>query len=340
MTAQSLADARADAQDGVRRVDRPTCPHCDAPHRALYSGLRDRLYHAPGTWALAQCTNPACGLIWLHPGPDERDLGRIYERYFTHEASEPAWRSDNPAYQAWVKAGGAYRAAIARSMVGRLRRRAEFGYLDDLAPGRVLDVGCGDGSWLAHMRGLGWRAEGQETDAQAARYARDRHGLTVHEGELRALALPAASYDAVMLSHVIEHVYDPAGLLAACRRLLKPGGKLVALTPNAASFGHRTFGSSWVALDPPRHLQVFAPRTLAAAAERAGLPAFQVWTSPVRAQFIATASEDIRRTGRHDLHKAYSLPQLIAAMLFEQRAWAAYRRDATSGDELILEAHA
>jgi SAM-dependent methyltransferase len=320
----------------LRLMARPACLLCGSAGDVLYANLHDRLYDVPGEWTLCQCPN--CGLAWLNPAPIEEDIGKVYASYFTHESGKPAWQSDNPIYRAWVKAGGVYRAAINNSFMGQMRRRAEAMYLGDVTPGRLLDVGCGDGGWLVKMRVLGWQVEGQETDADAAAYAQREHGLVVHVGLLHELDLPAASFDAITLSHVIEHVHDPVSVLGECRRLLKPEGRLIALTPNIASYGHRQFGVNWVALEPPRHLTLFTPATLAEVAKRAGFAQAQVQTTQVRAQFIHIASSDIQRSGHHDLRHSYSLAQLAPAMSYEWQAWSAWRKDPASGDELVLEA--
>ncbi len=319
----------------IKTMDRPTCLLCGAAGEVLYAGLHDRLYDVPGEWSFRRC--PACGLVWLSPAPIEEDISKVYASYFTHETSQPAWQSDNPVYRAWVKAGGIYRAIIGKSFMGQMRRRAESMYLGDVAPGRLLDVGCGDGGWLAKMQALGWQVEGQETDAEAAVSAQRLHGVTVHVGLLQDLKLPVATFDAVTLSHVIEHVHDPIAMLTACRRLLKPDGRLIALTPNVEGFGHACFGVHWVALEPPRHLTLFSPATLAEAARRAGFAQVDVQSTQVRAQFIHIASSDIRRSGHHALHRSYSIAQLAPAMKHEWRAWAAWKSNPASGDELVLQ---
>jgi SAM-dependent methyltransferase len=322
----------------IRLLDRPACYLCGSSGHTLYAGLSDRLFGVPGAWRLVQCQDQSCGLVWLDPAPAEDDLGAVYEHYFTHEASPPAWRSRNALYRSWVSLGGMYRAAIRTTAIGRARQRAEAMYLDNVRPGRLLDVGCGDGSTLVRMRERGWRVEGQEIDVHAAEHARQVRGIDVHIGPLAEHHLPAEIFDAITLSHVIEHVYDPVSLLVECRRLLKPGGRLVALTPNIASYGHRRYNADWAALDPPRHVFLFSVATLFEVARRSGLQRVVITTNSVRAQFIGTASEDIRRTGRHTIDKTYTLGQLARAMAFELRAWAVLRHRPDSGEELTLEA--
>ncbi|MES4787691.1 MAG: hypothetical protein C4294_19905, partial [Nitrospiraceae bacterium] len=292
----------------IRARPQAHCYVCGAPGQTLYGHLCDRLYDAPGMWRLVKCTQSDCGLAWLDPMPFEEDIGHAYASYF------------NWPYHLWTQLGCVYRLLLRPIGLYDLRQRANMMYLDHVKPGRLLDVGCGDGRWLAHMRAHGWHVEGQELDTKAADVARARYGLPVRTGYLSELSLPEDTYDAIVLSHVIEHVHDPLAMLRECKRILKPGGSLVAITPNIDSYGQRRFGSNWVALDPPRHLLLFTLPSFQQVATQVGFARFAVWSTPVRAQFIATASLDIQRTGRHKLEARYALTQLIKATLFEWQA--------------------
>lgn len=119
------------------------------------------------------------------------------------------------------------------------------------------------------MQALGWQVEGVDFDPKGVRNAQAK-GLTVHLGDLDRQGYPDDSFDAVAMSHVIEHVPDPSALLRECRRILKPGGRLVVLTPNVASWGHRLYGSDWRGLEPPRRMRGSRPSIAAPARERAG----------------------------------------------------------------------
>ena len=171
----------------------------------------------------------------------------------------------------------------------RARLDAAIFHLDGRRPGRLLDVGCGAGDAIERMSALGWRAEGVDTDPAAVAVARNR-GLTVHEGTLDRLRLEPESFDAVTLSHVIEHVPDPRALLGECRRLLTPGGALFIETPNARSWLHARFGRHWRGLEPPRHFQVFTPASLARLVAGQDLQVSHLATSSKAASFTFAAS--------------------------------------------------
>jgi 2-polyprenyl-3-methyl-5-hydroxy-6-metoxy-1,4-benzoquinol methylase len=73
---------------------------------------------------------------------------------------------------------------------------------------RLLDVGCGSGSFLARMRDLGWDVHGVEPDPVAARVAMTRYQLDVACVSLQDAALPSESFDVVTMSHVLEHAAE------------------------------------------------------------------------------------------------------------------------------------
>jgi SAM-dependent methyltransferase len=64
---------------------------------------------------------------------------------------------------------------------------------------------------------------------------------------------------------------NPVSLLRECGRILRPDGKVVIITPNTESLGHKWFGPSWRGLEPPRHLHIFNSIALRRVAEEVGL---------------------------------------------------------------------
>jgi SAM-dependent methyltransferase len=125
---------------------------------------------------------------------------------------------------------------------------------------RVLDIGCAAGALLMKLRGRGWDARGVEI-SPAAEYARRERGLDVRSLPLAENRFPAARFDLVLASHVIEHLTDPAGLVREVRRICAPGGRFLITTPNIAGFQARLFRARWrsAIFD---HLYLFSVRTL------------------------------------------------------------------------------
>lgn len=286
-----MADITTGMNDrAIRTSPRPLCLLCGQPGRMLYSELSDRLFGVPGSWNTRTCPSSACGLLWLDPQPLTDDLPRLYENYYTHTA--PAEAPERHLY----------RFLLRLTPIHRQRQRLDARYLDDLPPGRLLEIGCGAGQWLVNMQRLGWSVQGQEVDPHIT----PPTGVPIHIGPLDTAPFTPQSFDAVALNHVIEHVPDPVAFLATCRRFLRPGGRLVAITPNTDGDGHRTFGPDWLGLDPPRHLHVFNPRNLRTVAERAGLHNITIETTSARSVGVALAG--------------YKKFRKIRAVLFQLRA--------------------
>jgi 2-polyprenyl-3-methyl-5-hydroxy-6-metoxy-1,4-benzoquinol methylase len=293
------------------------CALCGRPGSPRYQGLHDRLFDVPAPtaspegWSLLACTD--CRLVWLDPMPEGDNARALYESYYTHE-DDPSL--DSPLYRAVTRGIPAARMgypeppatdtveralASALSWIGPLREIAEHAvmWLPVSRRGRLLDVGCGSGAFLERMRDFGWQVAGVEPDPGGRTAASTRLGTAgTVVASLEDEALPSSSFDAITLSHVIEHVPDPVATLRQCHRLLAPGGLLVCVTPNAASLGARSFASSWLHWDPPRHLHVFGPEALERAVREAGLEVQRVATPGSTAHFVWQASTLIERDGR------------------------------------------
>jgi SAM-dependent methyltransferase len=127
--------------------------------------------------------------------------------------------------------------------------------------GRVVDVGSGTGEHVAELLRLGFDAVGIEPNAQAVAVAA-RRGLPVTRGTSEEPGYPPGSFDTIILNQVIEHLVDPVGAVTTLSGLLRPGGRMIVLTPNVAGWPRRAFGADWAHWHPPYHVHLLGPRQL------------------------------------------------------------------------------
>lgn len=316
------------------------CFLCGGEGVIIYNRLKDCLFDVAGEkWNFKKCVNPACGLMWLDPMPQEKDRGEIYYTYYTHNENTYKIKNNNVFTQIvrwnvqWI-----YSVLKRVTLIRRERKRLNLTYLDTVKAGRLLEVGCGSGNRLARIQALGWEVTGQEIDPKAAAFARSKYGLNVHVGELQVLSFPDNAFDAIIMNHVIEHVHNPVKLLTECHRIMKQGGILVAVTPNIESFGHKWFKSSWRGLEPPRHLYLFSQKTLHQIAKRAGFNKCDLWTTAAKAEVFAIGSMDIKHYGQHKMGHSSKLNVYIKGIFFQLLAKAVHIINPDSGEECVLSA--
>jgi SAM-dependent methyltransferase len=222
---------------------------CNVCGGTLESGLADATDPLSGDrFAVLVCRS--CGLGHTDPQPD--DLSQYY----------------GPSYHGGRHGPTALYCALRRAL--RVRRAA------GAARGRrLLDVGCGDGTFLEMARKFGWRVSGTELNPTLARAA----GFEAFETLDGARA--AGPYACITLWHSLEHLADPRGAMGQLVAMLEPGGTIVAAVPNRGGWQACAFGRSWFHLDVPRHLFHFTPGSLARLFEVSGLSVARRWDHEV-----------------------------------------------------------
>ena len=136
----------------------------------------------------------------------------------------------------------------------------------ELAGRRLLEVGCGDGHYLALLDGLGADVAGLEPSAPFRRLTEGR-GLPVYAGYAAALEpLPGGPYDAIVTREVLEHVPDPIDFLSTIRASLTRDGVGLVEVPSLEQALERGRFFDFF----PDHLNYFSVGTLARALERSG----------------------------------------------------------------------
>jgi 2-polyprenyl-3-methyl-5-hydroxy-6-metoxy-1,4-benzoquinol methylase len=189
---------------------RDYCEACDSKkHVSVYAGSADT--------EIVACA--ACGLTWNRAMLDGREQAAYYATDYRSEFHDD------------LNASGFSRSFLV-SMLTRAACLQEF-LGDDLQPKmRHLDVGCGEGTFLAFSRTRGATVTGMELDTRLTRYAKQRYGLHVHQGTLEQVKLAPQSFDLVSLVHVVEHLPHPIATLTQVRPLLAPDARLLIEVPN------------------------------------------------------------------------------------------------------------
>jgi len=319
------------------------CPVCDSGHTSILHGaVEDGIFGTPGTWSIRECHQ--CSIAFLNPRLTPETIGEAYANYYTHAV--PGKRTVRLLIRDFVV------NAYARRHFGRrwrpylawsdwvMRKRlptvveglpAYYRYLPRPArKAALLDVGCGNGDFLRQVEPLGWYAVGLESDPKAHSLAAARK-LNVVKGSVPNTGMPDNFFDAVTLNHVIEHVHDPRRVLAELFRLVKPGGRVILTTPNWRSYGAQLFGRYWRGFEPPRHLVLFTPDSLAAAVTKAGFVEPEIRVQPEAADFFFLQSHAI----------AFSVPPGSLPLTPElevelKRAQAAARADVNLAEQFTV----
>lgn len=245
--ALALLDPAPEAQPSVDWEEVP-CPLCGREAGAPLLEAADPLPDRGGlVFAVVRCAH--CGLAYTNPRPTEPTISRFY-----------------PAdYRPHHRSGKGRPPRRATPLLSRLLGRPcgeRRGALPWPGTGRLLDFGCGGGSFLKTMAERGWEVTGLDASENAVRHVRDRLGLHALAGTLPHADLRPGSFEVVTMWHSLEHVHRPLTVLREAYRLLVPGGKLLVATPNIRSLPFRAFGACWFGLDLPRHLTHFSPDTL------------------------------------------------------------------------------
>ena len=211
------------------------CPSCGAPHTG-------------GGERIAFCK---CGHRWLavseetHRKNERTNYGHSYAGYVP-----------DPAFLAFAK-------SFTRDEL--LTRRPP--------PGRLLDVGCGAGDFLAVAVAAGYEAEGIDVSEAAAEICREK-GLKARSGDLLEEDFDDR-FDVITLWDVVEHLRDPIAVLRRAGELLRPGGLLFAKVPAFGDLSVRLSATfprfAGLLLGAPSHVQYFTKSTLKTAVERAGM---------------------------------------------------------------------
>lgn len=254
------------------------CNICEADKTKFCFTAKDRNSSEKILFYLVKCTE--CGLIYLNPRPDEEEILKFYPPWYHARAENNVAEIEKS--EIW---GIPWREAMAKKAEPILKYKTN---------GRILDIGCGDGSLLKYLKEKGWEAYGLDFQEASARYARENLKLNVSTGRVEEIAFPEESFDIIILFHVLEHLDDPSNVLKKVKTLLKKDGYLLIEVPNIESFESRLFRSKWVGISAPLHLYHFSRKSLKSMLEKCGYETIEVEFIPEQTKYVAGFSESLR----------------------------------------------
>lgn len=298
----------------------PACPLCGAAAAECFRTPIDAKTFAPTRFGTVQRCG-ACDFLFIapRPGVDETRAFYALDAYYTHGGRPVAAVARSVPSR--VRVGLGWRVDHGESPVAMLAARLGG------AGAAVCDVGCGDGHYARELVARGFVVTGVERDRRAAAFDDPNFRFVEAEVESLGAVLPAGRFDAVLMTHVLEHLVDPVRALQALRRLLRPGGWAVVEVPNNACVAARRSGLAWEHLDIPRHLSFFTPATLRRAAEVAGLRVERFYFEGYVRQFFDSLIETEQRL--HDaLTRELGAPPSFGVRNSQRRAWGLLARTA------------
>jgi SAM-dependent methyltransferase len=209
--------------------------------------LPDRVHYR-----MVRCNT--CGLVRSDPVADEALLADLYkDSTFDYGEEVDAIRATYARALGWLEARSQRREAL-------------------------LEIGCGNGFFLQQALEKGWReVRGVEPSADAVAKAPPAVRGMIEEDVMRGGLFAPESFDAVCLFQVLDHISEPIELLEECRRVLRPGGHILALNHNVSAWSARVLRERSPIVDI-EHTYLYSPATMRTLFTSAGFLAGEVHT--------------------------------------------------------------
>lgn len=233
------------------------------------------------TFSVWHCS--ACTLRFTQDIPVVSEIGKYYqaEAYVSHTDTKKGLI--NRLYH------------IVRNYTLQTKRRL-VQKATGMPKGALLDVGAGTGAFAAAMQQAGWAITGLEPDDTARTNAKTQHNLDLQSPD-NLFTLPANSYNAITMWHVLEHVHELHKYLDTYNRLLKSNGRLIIAVPNYTSYDAQVYQQYWAAYDVPRHLYHFSPQSMQQLAAQHGFTIQQYKPMWFDSFYVSMLSEQYKNGG-------------------------------------------
>jgi 2-polyprenyl-3-methyl-5-hydroxy-6-metoxy-1,4-benzoquinol methylase len=230
-------------------IESTACPMCgQAAAKVIYPNF--------DPYAVVQCQS--CNFYYLSPRLTQAAMMESYRK-------DNYFEGDKGGYDSYLEQETALRATFKRLMQN-LRQRGIKGH-------SLLEIGCGYGYLLDAAKHDFAIRVGTDFSANAVTQA-EKSGARVYRGGVENLP-DGETFDCVVLTHVIEHVYEPEAFLRSLKEKVAVGGRIVVATPDMGSLWRSALGKRWPSFKMPEHILYFDYRSLAALMQRVGFTHLQ-----------------------------------------------------------------
>jgi len=263
------------------------CPICSSNNIQQQLSAKDHTVsqHIFSIWHCNDCT-----ARFTQDVPGQDAIGAYYasENYISHSDTKKG--IINSLYH-----------LVRKRTLGAKRRLVI--YETGMVKGAVLDIGCGTGAFLQTMKEADWQITGLEPDEVARAKATELYNIHPQEpGKL--FELPAASFNAITMWHVLEHVHELHAYIKQIADLLATNGRLFIAVPNYTSKDAEIYKAHWAAYDVPRHLYHFSPQSMEKLLSMHGLKLTSVKPMWFDSFYVSMLSEQYK-SGKGNIFRAF-----------------------------------
>lgn len=217
-----------------------SCNGCGSNQTQLLFTGPDYLLDINTSFKLVRCSH--CGLIRQNPRLTWESLSKFYP--VNYDAFDKQISSET----SWIR-----RLDRRYGMSKRIHSIKKYS-----PEGRLLDIGCGTGIFLAEAQQYGnWELAGIEPSTKASSHVTDTLGIPVDNTRFEDTRYPPSSFNIISMWNVLEHLAFPVEAISQVAELLMPGGLFIFTIPKVESIEARVFKKYWVGWDLPRHLYLF-----------------------------------------------------------------------------------
>jgi 2-polyprenyl-3-methyl-5-hydroxy-6-metoxy-1,4-benzoquinol methylase len=268
-------------------INYTNCPVCTSADISAQLTAKDYTV-SKKEFAVWHCSN--CTVRFTQDVPEQNAIGAFYQsdNYISHSDTKKGFI--NTLYH------------TVRNHTLNKKRQLIINEVG-ITKGELLDIGCGTGAFLNTMKTAGWGITGLEPDFTARKKAAELYGIhPMESGKL--FELKPASYNAITMWHVLEHVHELHAYIQQLGFLLAPKGKIFIAVPNYTCKDAAIYAAHWAAYDVPRHLYHFSPAAMEQLLVKHGLKIAAIKPMWYDSFYVSMLSEKYKN-GKGNIIKAF-----------------------------------